>query len=326
MSITLSVCIPTFNRVSTLKEALDSIIPQIEGRNDVEVFISDNASDDGTKAFVEQYQARFPVIRYSLKKENTGFDGNIVDCIKGAKGEYVSFFSDDDIALPETYQRILNEISRHQPLIIYINHYAFYDNDPHKKLGNLAPVEDRLFTDGKAFFLFAGLGFVSSLTIKTAYAKKYTDFVKHSRNCAHLDIASRIALLNTGKFVYMGTQSVAARRTTKILPDWFTSTGLNVGRFYHELELSGLLDGASVRKWTKKFILHLPRMILHKKCLGDYKHLAAQEGEILSLYKSYPLFVCIYPLLLIPRSILRPPYIFLRFLSLSIRRFHYERS
>ena len=60
MNYELSICIPTYNRAEYLKEALDSIIKQINdtNRDKVEICISDNASEDNTKELIENYRKK----------------------------------------------------------------------------------------------------------------------------------------------------------------------------------------------------------------------------------------------------------------------------
>jgi glycosyltransferase involved in cell wall biosynthesis len=52
----LSICIPTYNRAQTLRETIDSILPQILGNFNIEILISDNASTDDTPSIVCEYQ------------------------------------------------------------------------------------------------------------------------------------------------------------------------------------------------------------------------------------------------------------------------------
>ena len=52
MSFQLSICIPTYNRKRNLSELLD-VLAEIRGMADIEVIVSDNASTDGTKEYME---------------------------------------------------------------------------------------------------------------------------------------------------------------------------------------------------------------------------------------------------------------------------------
>src|ERR1043165_5594978 len=61
-AVVLSICIPTFNRLDYVRgvvEALDSL----RARLPVELVISDDASSDGTPAWLDALAARDPAVR-----------------------------------------------------------------------------------------------------------------------------------------------------------------------------------------------------------------------------------------------------------------------
>jgi len=325
MTPKLSICIPTYNRAKTLGETLDSILPQVLERPDIEILISDNASTDDTIDCVHEYQLQCPMIRYSRNCDNLGLNGNIIACIEQANGEYISFVSDDDIVPDGMFIRLKNEISAHNPSIMYLNHHPFLNNDPLKKMPPLLPSEDRLFNDGKAFFLFCGLGFISALTIQTDIAREFLIFAKQSLfGQAHLEIATRVALSQKGPFIFLGTISIAARVPSELSDDYVTCHALNPDKFYLELGREGLLDKKSIDYHMKSSIRHLPKKILYNKCVGNYKSLKSQKNEISSVYGPYmSYYFYILPLLTLPRWFLRPPYIILRSISRSLRHFKY---
>jgi glycosyltransferase involved in cell wall biosynthesis len=310
MSPLLSICIPTYNRAELLAQALDSVLPQVCDNPQVEVLVSNNASTDTTGAVVQDYQAHYPQIRYHRHAQNEGFDGNIAACIEQAHGEYLSFFSDDDLALPGVFAAILNALIHHQPAILYINHYPFYGGDYRSRTGLKHPEYDQVFTDGKSFLLFAGLGFISALTVKREYAREFLPNIKRDLGQAHLDVAARIALLKPGPFVFLGTQAVAARVPPQPAYDSVTSAALNEALFYHGLEADKLLDSASVQRRVGGSIPHnLFRAVLAKKCSAHHAQLAQQKARLVETYQRYPQFyLWVYPILLLPRPLLIGPY------------------
>jgi glycosyltransferase involved in cell wall biosynthesis len=87
-----SICIPTFNRASVLKNTLSSIV---EFRsNDFEVIISDNASIDSTMNVVSEFNDSR--LKYFTNSENMGVVYNILKSIERASGKYVVLLSDED--------------------------------------------------------------------------------------------------------------------------------------------------------------------------------------------------------------------------------------
>jgi abequosyltransferase len=78
----LSICIPTFNRRKYLQECFESIITQ-DGFNeqDIEIVISDNASEDDTSSLVYEYMNRYSNIVYHRNEENIGADRNVLQIL-----------------------------------------------------------------------------------------------------------------------------------------------------------------------------------------------------------------------------------------------------
>jgi len=328
MTLELSICIPTYNRARLLEECLDAILSQAVENASVEILISDNKSTDNTRHLVQQYQMKYPFIRYFCNTKNVDFDGNIIVCIEQAQGEYISFVSDDDLAVPEMYRRILEEIRLKRPSIIYLNHHPFFENNPKKRLPDLLVSKDRLFQNGKDFFLFCGLGFISSLIVRSDLARKYIPQAKNGLfGQAQLEIVSRIALSNEGPFLFLGSISIAARASTNLSDDYVTTHVLNVDRLYQKLYAEGLLNSYDYQRRIKNSIKSLLlRNILYNKCIGNHHRLASQEKEIIALYGRYPSFyLYIYPALLLPRFLIKPPYLLLRFVSRSLRKIRYSR-
>ena len=116
----LSICIPTHHgRCATLRDALDSILSQITPalQGQVEICISDNASEDGTQALVEQYGLRHPgLLRYRRSQENLGFTHNLMYAIASASGDYCWMFSSDDGLAPGSLARVLELLDQNPNL------------------------------------------------------------------------------------------------------------------------------------------------------------------------------------------------------------------
>lgn len=120
----LTIAIPTYNRKPFLKENLDVLLPQVEEVPDqIEILISDNASTDGTKEYVNEIKDRFN-ISYSRNTENLGADGNFLQCFYKAQGEYLLILSDDDILLPGSLKKLL-ALLKGYPAFVFTNCCGF---------------------------------------------------------------------------------------------------------------------------------------------------------------------------------------------------------
>jgi glycosyltransferase involved in cell wall biosynthesis len=295
----------TYNRVGTLRETLDSVLPQVADAPEIEVLVSDNASTDNTAEVVREYCARHPRLRYSRNAENVGFDGNVVACIDNAAGEYLLFCSDDDIAPPGLLAALLDDLHEARPIAVYINHTPFFHDNPAEIAAPTQPVVKRLFTNPTEFFLYCGLGFISALVLKTAEARKHTSKAAHGRGTAHVDIASRTVLTGGGPFLFDGTLTVLARHAYDSGYDPLRFGAMNTTAVHLDLLREGLLTEKDVAWHNRKTIrLFLQRLIVNNRLKGA-RHLVSTR-ELRALYGRDPLFyLYAYPLLLIPPPLLR---------------------
>jgi hypothetical protein len=90
----LSVGIPTYNRVEKLKRAVGSVLGQ--SHTDLELVISDNASNDGTREFCEDLVHNEARVRYLRWETNRGPTANFNALFGELHGDYVMLLSDDD--------------------------------------------------------------------------------------------------------------------------------------------------------------------------------------------------------------------------------------
>ena len=83
----LTLCMPTYNRVVNVCEALEDIIPKIKPYN-FRLIVVDNCSPDNTRKVVEAYQGLYDRLEYFGQDENKGYDINFETALKLAKTPY----------------------------------------------------------------------------------------------------------------------------------------------------------------------------------------------------------------------------------------------
>ncbi len=93
----VTICVPTYNSASFLRESLDSILAQTYGN--LEIIVSDNASQDDTVSILKLYAERYD-IRLILNERNIGAGGNFNQLIENARGKYVAIYHSDDVFEP----------------------------------------------------------------------------------------------------------------------------------------------------------------------------------------------------------------------------------
>lgn len=95
-----SIIIPTFNRIHFLKKTLQSVSQLTYPRDDFEVIVVDDGSNDGTDQFIETTSFSFNIKffkhetnRFASAARNTG--------VRHARGEIMVFLDDDMEVIPE---------------------------------------------------------------------------------------------------------------------------------------------------------------------------------------------------------------------------------
>ena len=114
---TLSICIPTFNRLHYLKESLDTLLPQAQHLG-VDVCVSDNHSTDATVEYLKAMAVRFSCLHYKVQEENIGLEKNMVSAISMGKGDFILPIGDDELLPDGSLTLILNDINEDIDILI----------------------------------------------------------------------------------------------------------------------------------------------------------------------------------------------------------------
>jgi acetyltransferase-like isoleucine patch superfamily enzyme len=122
----LSICIPTKNRAAVLEKSLHSIVSQnfFARRDDIEIVVSDNASDDNTDVVVKDYMGRFgDRIRYHRNPTDIT-DANFERSLRLGRGEFLKLANDSLSWLPDSLETMVSiiETTRDQkPVLFFLN-------------------------------------------------------------------------------------------------------------------------------------------------------------------------------------------------------------
>jgi len=104
----VSVVIPTFERATLIRDALDSVFTQ--GVSDLQVIVVDDGSTDNTRAVVESYG---PGVEY-VYQQNSGPASARNNGVHHCRGEFIAFLDSDDVWLPHKLKTEM-EIFRSMP-------------------------------------------------------------------------------------------------------------------------------------------------------------------------------------------------------------------
>ena len=107
--VLISICIPVYNDIENIGQALRSCISQLQ--SDVEIVVLDNCSTDGTFQHAKAYEKEN--IKVFKNKENLGAYGNHNQLLNISDGRYIKFLHSDDIledgAVALLKQKIMSE-------------------------------------------------------------------------------------------------------------------------------------------------------------------------------------------------------------------------
>lgn len=139
----LSICIPTHHgRGRFLAEAISSLLLQKteEWTDQVEICVSDNASEDETCELMTGYIRGYPgLFHYYRHPANLGFTRNLIHLITLAQGDYCWLFSSDDVMAPGAVALILEMLAQHPNTAGMTVDFRSYDREMKQIVGESHP-------------------------------------------------------------------------------------------------------------------------------------------------------------------------------------------
>lgn len=127
----VSIIMPTYNSVATVKESLDSILSQTY--RPLEIIIIDDCSDDDSYAFAKAYASKNASTEVSfITLKNTMNCGAGITRNKGleaAAGTYISFLDADDLWKPHKLELQIEAMKSSQALACY-GAYEIFKSTP----------------------------------------------------------------------------------------------------------------------------------------------------------------------------------------------------
>lgn len=99
----ISVIMGVFNGGKNVSKAIDSILNQTY--NDFQFIICDDASTDNSYNIIKEYVSKDNRIILLKNEKNLGLAATLNHCLDHANGEYIARMDDDDIALPNRFEK-----------------------------------------------------------------------------------------------------------------------------------------------------------------------------------------------------------------------------
>ena len=166
---TLSFAIPTYNRAKFLDNCLKLLVPLAKKYN-IQIFISDNASNDNTKEIVQKWINFYPLIFYHSNEKNIGYDRNVEIALKMSNTEYTWLLGDTNAVKEDGLDYVYKLISNNKK----------YDAIIVNAIGRVKNIPEKDYMDKN--LLLSDLGWHMTLLSTYIYSKSlinYENFKKY---------------------------------------------------------------------------------------------------------------------------------------------------
>ena len=127
----ISVIMSSYNRKDYIKEAIESILNQTY--KDFEFIIIDDCSKKETQDVIEQYAKNDERIIFLKNEHNMGPSNTRNRGFEIAKGEYIAIVDDDDICLPDKFEKQIEYLDKHPEITMLgtdIETFGYNENIP----------------------------------------------------------------------------------------------------------------------------------------------------------------------------------------------------
>lgn len=254
----LTIFIPTYNRINSLKCTLDNFCKQIERftlQNDVCILIGDNKSTDSTNKYLTELNC--PFVKFYSNSYNLGITGNIIKGIKLTKSKYIWIFGDDDYVCKNFFPYIKILLKNKSELdLLLLNSTPFKEKKEIKKcqgelehillnnkimLSNLNKIDDCC-------------GFISSIIARTSLLSHYFNYYLSNKRLMSNSYLIKLVIYDiinsTDKAYYINNVFLWQRISER---SYFTNSTTNLFKTY-VLDLFEIFGYMKFEKKTMKLI------------------------------------------------------------------------
>ena len=127
MSDLISIVLPVYNGARFLRDSIDSVIAQTH--QNWELLILDDCSTDETPDIAKEYQAKDSRIHYHRNEKNLKLPGNLNKGFSLAKGDYLTWTSDDNRFRPSALARMLEVLWEKKVSLVCASYQVIDEED-----------------------------------------------------------------------------------------------------------------------------------------------------------------------------------------------------
>ena len=123
--VMISIGLPVYNGDKYLTRAIESILMQTH--QNLELIISDNASNDETRDICEHYKNIDRRVRYKRNNANIGAAKNFNNTFALANGKYFRWMAHDDVCAPSYLEECVNVLEKDHSVVLCHTDIKFID-------------------------------------------------------------------------------------------------------------------------------------------------------------------------------------------------------
>jgi glycosyltransferase involved in cell wall biosynthesis len=128
----VSIVLPVYNGATFLRDSIESVIAQTY--KNWELLILDDCSTDETPEISREYEAKDSRIHYHRNEKNLKLPGNLNKGFSMAKGEYLTWTSDDNRYRPHALETMLTTIKEKEVGLVFADYQVIDENDQEIKV------------------------------------------------------------------------------------------------------------------------------------------------------------------------------------------------
>lgn len=188
---TVSVIIPTYNRASMLKEAIQSVLDQTF--SDYEIIVVDDGSTDDTREVVNELNRPIGKVRY-LYQDNRGRSAARNRGFREASGDYIAFLDADDKFLQDKLRKQVQALENNPDFGMAYS-YAIIVDDNGKMIRGGRYTKTRLsgWIYPEMLFIKGTIITTPTVMVRTRVLGEIGAFDETMHTCEDLDLWRRIA-------------------------------------------------------------------------------------------------------------------------------------
>lgn len=256
---TLSICIPTYNRAARLTAAVRALVAQIVdsgSEHEVEICVSDNASNDGTQVVLNELRAGTAVrLMTSHLPEHRNFAHNCLSAAKLATGEYIAVCGDDDPFVPEGVRHLLAACRTNANVILLNSHPTEHTKGLPSSLALANPLD--CATRLGVFHA----SFIGNIVVRRDHFLRFFTPELLDSAYPHYAVVMRTLAMSGGMFLNRATVVVDDR-----LRSWrayqAVYSAVDMARLQTEEVLTANASGTVVRRLYWQLCRNIPRALL----------------------------------------------------------------